>query len=498
MTDPATIIDAYMDGSLSPAQAHALRDWLNESEANAERFAREVFFHRRLHDLLHGQGILDIEEQFRGDERSEDPRGQSMIMPAIVAPPEAEADEPVVPVISPAAPKEKTVIGKRGWLKGRWVASVLAVGLAACLVLAVFLRQRPVAQLTAGSSTGNPELAEQALGQRPVAQLTAVAGAQWDSDSGAAFAPGAEFKAGQTLRLTLGAIELTLGSGARVTVEGPASFTVLDGNSGSLDYGKMVAHVGTAARGFSVISSNLKATDLGTEFGMSVSVDGMANIEVFQGVVEVGRPVNQGAETPVQLRAGDALACRVDVGALTAAPAGAIAFTRSIDQTRVPLALHATGEGLPRLKQDPHWVISAESFDRSFRARPAAAGENSGEPVGALRTDWVWDVSNWLSRPAGIYTFRTTIDLSGFDPSTAIVHVEAVADDDIQQILLNGRNIAIRDAVKRKISPAHHVDLQGFVNGVNVIEFRVVNGSGRTGLHVEWNGTAAPVVVVAK
>jgi anti-sigma factor RsiW len=60
MTDPATIIDAYMDGSLSPAQAHALRDWLNESEANAERFAREVFFHRRLHDLLHGQGILDM------------------------------------------------------------------------------------------------------------------------------------------------------------------------------------------------------------------------------------------------------------------------------------------------------------------------------------------------------------------------------------------------------------------------------------------------------
>lgn len=93
-------------------------------------------------------------------------------------------------------------------------------------------------------------------------------------------------------RLTFqsGLVEVTYASGVRVTLEGPADFTVKDAASGRLDAGKLVASVPKGAEGFRVDYAKGNVVDLGTEFVMDARKDGSLELGVLDGKVDLNLP----------------------------------------------------------------------------------------------------------------------------------------------------------------------------------------------------------------
>ncbi|HEX6960682.1 MAG TPA: FecR domain-containing protein [Lacipirellula sp.] len=92
---------------------------------------------------------------------------------------------------------------------------------------------------------------------------------------------------------------ITLGSGARVVVEGPADLSIVDDNRLRLDKGRLGATVPTQAVGFTVDTPLGEFVDLGTEFTLDLTTATTCKLYVFTGLVEV-RP-QRGGGRPFQV-----------------------------------------------------------------------------------------------------------------------------------------------------------------------------------------------------
>lgn len=123
------------------------------------------------------------------------------------------------------------------------------------------------------------------------ATLTGEVGAMW---KGQARVIGSRLREGSVIRLSSGLAELTHESGARLLIEGPASYKIQGANAGKLDYGKVVAEVPTRAEGFTIQYLDGKIVDFGTEFAVSAPIGAVsAEVGVFRGEVRV----QQGTDT---------------------------------------------------------------------------------------------------------------------------------------------------------------------------------------------------------
>ncbi|TWT58079.1 FecR protein [Thalassoglobus neptunius] len=106
-----------------------------------------------------------------------------------------------------------------------------------------------------------------------------------------------------------GLLQLEFYCGATVVVEGPADIEIVDESRVICRKGRLRAHVPKPARGFSVLAPSFELVDLGTEFGLDVSGDGLAEVHVFDGKVELyDAESNRNQTTLRELNAGDALA----------------------------------------------------------------------------------------------------------------------------------------------------------------------------------------------
>lgn len=132
------------------------------------------------------------------------------------------------------------------------------------------------------------------------ARITGMVGVEW-----VATAPDLLSTHAATRRLAIrsGLVELTYDSGVRVTLEGPADFTVKDGEVGLLTHGKLAATVPKGAEGFRVDYATGSVVDLGTEFVMDAKTDGSTELGVFAGMVELHLP----GEAPRPILANQAL-----------------------------------------------------------------------------------------------------------------------------------------------------------------------------------------------
>lgn len=93
-----------------------------------------------------------------------------------------------------------------------------------------------------------------------------------------------------TLALDQGLLQLDFYSGAQLIVEAPAEIELIGPNEVICRQGRLRAQVPEHARGFTVHAPRFELVDLGTEFGIEVGGDGKAEIQVFDGEVEVYRP----------------------------------------------------------------------------------------------------------------------------------------------------------------------------------------------------------------
>ena len=131
---------------------------------------------------------------------------------------------------------------------------------------------------------------------------------------------------GDRLALSSGLMEITYDTGAKVILQGPATYEVESKNGGYLSVGKLTARLEKESEvggqrpeaanqkseitnhQFSIRTPTALVTDLGTEFGVEVLASGVTESHVFRGRVEVRRraPQGQAAETIV-LKASEAV-----------------------------------------------------------------------------------------------------------------------------------------------------------------------------------------------
>jgi len=119
--------------------------------------------------------------------------------------------------------------------------------------------------------------------RHPVATLDQTADVTWKSGNPK---QGDRLKPG-SFRLETGSVVIAFDRGARVVVEGPASFELRDDNSMTLRSGKVRARVPEPAHGFKLRTPRFTAVDIGTEFGCDVSINGSGELHVFDGNVDL-------------------------------------------------------------------------------------------------------------------------------------------------------------------------------------------------------------------
>ncbi|MEX0868022.1 MAG: FecR domain-containing protein [Pirellulales bacterium] len=90
--------------------------------------------------------------------------------------------------------------------------------------------------------------------------------------------------------LNSGLVVIEYDTGARVVLEGPATYQLQGANGGDLRQGRLVAHVPPTAAGYRVATRLATVTDLGTRFGMEVQASGELEVATFEGEVEVAIP----------------------------------------------------------------------------------------------------------------------------------------------------------------------------------------------------------------
>src|SRR5262245_2493386 len=163
-------------------------------------------------------------------------------------------------------------------------------------------------------------------------------------------------------------------------------------------------------------------------------------------------------------------------------------FNTGMDDSRALLA---------ESQVDPHYTITA-SADPSFTG-PDAFTLLPGFPVGP----WIEEGPNsrWIAPQAsqatgnapGLYTFRTTFDLTDRDPATAQITGLVSADNDLVAVRLNGTALGI---MASGFNAFHSFTIglgSAFVAQTNTLEFDVSNAGDTVnpiGFRVEMTGRA--------
>jgi Concanavalin A-like lectin/glucanases superfamily len=154
-----------------------------------------------------------------------------------------------------------------------WILAPLAA--AAMVMLLLRLGARP-----------QPDAAPPLKTRESVARLTGLRECQWQGESTAPQS-GEKLFQGERLELTKGFAEITFDSGARVVLEGPASFEINSAWDARLLRGALKANIPPEAIGFRISNPAVEVVDMGTEFSMIADASGAADVLVLKGEVEV-------------------------------------------------------------------------------------------------------------------------------------------------------------------------------------------------------------------
>lgn len=119
-----------------------------------------------------------------------------------------------------------------------------------------------------------------------LASVKSIIAVEWNAGQ-RKLEPGEALQGGW-IRLKTGVIQLEFGTGAQVSLEGPASLQVLAEGECFVEQGKLVVLAPAEIGSFKVNTEYSEVVDLGTEFAISVSESGEMVVHVLDGEVEVG------------------------------------------------------------------------------------------------------------------------------------------------------------------------------------------------------------------
>jgi len=191
--------------------------------------------------------------------------------------------------------KSQITLLLRGLLHWRglgYAAAGAAFATLAIVIALATLRPSPApATITAAPAAPPAPTVAQITGARDCEWATPAIGAAAPTENRKlktenSIIPGSRLPQGSQLRLAKGVAEITFDSGARVTLEAPASLDINSAWDATLRSGLLKASVPKEAIGFRVANRTVNIVDLGTEFAMNAATDGTADVRVLQGEVE--------------------------------------------------------------------------------------------------------------------------------------------------------------------------------------------------------------------
>jgi hypothetical protein len=347
-----------------------------------------------------------------------------------------------------------------------------------------------------------------------VGRVTDMVDCRW-ADPRTATIGGAYVPLGRKYALASGLMEITYDTGARVILQGPCTYQVELPTVGYLSFGRLTARIEKRGEGkeerekdaadwqstignheypsplsplpsflFSVRTPTATVTDLGTEFGVEVDKSGVSEAHVYEGKVEM-RAVGDGAENEKVIRLGANESARVEIGkdrvARVVRQRGQPSPFLLEMPRRMRIKLFNTGMNLKAGDPDQHWQLVARSDNAKFKPRPAVVTEIRDPRYVSNQSDrsrWIAATGGGPVMPDGVtYTFRTTFDLKGMRPSTAVLRGRFVVDNHIRAIRLNGHEVPIPKHGHEEFGFFHTFSIdRGFVEGINVVDIEVENG----------------------
>lgn len=133
-------------------------------------------------------------------------------------------------------------------------------------------------------------------------------------------------------QLLSGIIELESVTGVVLTVEAPASFTLLDDQGFRIDDGRVAAHVPESARGFRVVTPSATVVDLGTDFAVESTQRTKSEVHVFNGEVQINlRGSKASKASPLRLTTGKATRIDYETGMPSGIDLDEQRFLRGLD-----------------------------------------------------------------------------------------------------------------------------------------------------------------------
>ncbi|QNN24068.1 LamG domain-containing protein [Planctomycetales bacterium ZRK34] len=272
MNECDRLIEAYFDGSISDADAAALSAWLKADHENTRRFIALASFQSSLVDQL----------AFTSDDFKE---------PVV--------DESSAKSVSRDATAPTRVLR----LPAAWRIAA-AVAILATAVAIYFLIISQSEQNISPRSTS------------PVATIIESTGELIVDDS-FTYA-GGEYPAGR-YELAGGRAEILLTNRVGIELDGPTRMHMRNPMNASLELGSARFRCPPGLKGFTVhLPNGVRVVDLGTVFHISVGVDGLAEVFVDEGEVEVFNPQGRGqrllAGRSVAISAAGVMADVVETG----------------------------------------------------------------------------------------------------------------------------------------------------------------------------------------
>ncbi|MBI1373133.1 MAG: hypothetical protein GC159_10415 [Phycisphaera sp.] len=262
--DMTPLIDAYLDGTITPEQLAALESWIESSPENAKRFAELSLLERGLHDAGKTSASTAALEKLNAELASRGDEGDII-----------EAERIPVAKLAPAAESYSIQRARVGRVRSRFYRYAAAAALLITTGIAAW-----VTWSDRGSS------AHPVPSAHTVATLIDVDGAVFvgpkDPPSrGDAMEPG-------TLALRSGRAQLMFNSTAVVDLDGACAFGMVDLNRGRLASGLLTAYVPPKASGFSLdLVNGARVIDRGTRFIVDADASGAARVTVIEGRVDL-------------------------------------------------------------------------------------------------------------------------------------------------------------------------------------------------------------------
>jgi hypothetical protein len=148
---------------------------------------------------------------------------------------------------------------------------------------------------------------------------------------------------------------------------------------------------------------------------------------------------------------------------------------------------------------DPHYLLTASAYSTPPPPDIAATVMTSHPAWVAndASSMWIGPLSQGTtSVPPGRYSFRTTFDLTGFNPATALLDLQVAVDNELTNVTFNGAVASVRYSNFNAFSSVFPLT-NGFVAGTNTLDFTMANittSPSPGGLRVKAGGTASRYV----